>query len=309
MQDLEQTDWIDCQPGFDEAHFVDGFGHADGRFHFCTGWSQFGPSGFGPVGDYALPPALPDHWTSIEAATDEMPFRLVTAPARHYLNSRFNETPTSTRREGRPTVMLHPDDAVSLGVQAEQMVTLGNNRGELSLSVELFDGLQPGVVIVESIWPNDAFAGGQGINVLTGAIRLHRPAAPRSTTIGSGSNPPKLKYELRRSRAGYVDGHRFNARKALPGPKIRHFASERHAIKCVIILAAKLAGDGGFVTHTESVCNFSTVNYTNEITGHERRHPDPTFYIEADTVRCYFAKLGEYTSIVEIAIAIAIVGR
>ena len=49
------------------------------------------------------------------------------------------------------------------------MVTLGNNRGELSLAVELFDGLQPGVVIVESIWPNDAFAGGQGINVLTGA--------------------------------------------------------------------------------------------------------------------------------------------
>ncbi len=169
LQDLEQTDWIDCQPGFDEAHFVDGFGHADGRFHFAPDWSQFGPSGFGPVGDYALPPALPDHWTSIEAATDEMPFRLVTAPARHYLNSSFNETPTSTRRERRPTVMLHPDDAVSLGVQAEQMVTLGNNRGELSLSVELFDGLQPGVVIVESIWPNDAFAGGQGINVLTGA--------------------------------------------------------------------------------------------------------------------------------------------
>ncbi|MFP6680773.1 MAG: molybdopterin oxidoreductase family protein [Gammaproteobacteria bacterium] len=169
LQDLEQTDWIDCQPGFDEAHFIDGFGHADGRFHFAPDWEEFGPSGFGPVGDYALPPALPDHWTSIEAATVEMPFRLVTAPARHYLNSSFNETPTSRRREQCPTVMLHPEDAVSLGVEAEQMVILGNNRGELSLAVELFDGLQPGVVIVESIWPNDAFAGGQGINVLTGA--------------------------------------------------------------------------------------------------------------------------------------------
>ncbi|GIS88555.1 MAG: hypothetical protein CM1200mP18_12650 [Gammaproteobacteria bacterium] len=39
-----------------------------------------------------------------------MPFRLVTAPARHYLNSSFNETPTSIRREKQPTVMLHPDD-------------------------------------------------------------------------------------------------------------------------------------------------------------------------------------------------------
>jgi len=30
------------------------------------------------------------------------------------------------------------------------------------------------VVIVESIWPNDAFTGGKGINVLTGAD----PGAP-----------------------------------------------------------------------------------------------------------------------------------
>ena len=34
----------------------------------------------------------------------------------------------------------------------------------------LFDGLQPGVVVVEGIWPNDRFIeGGIGINVLTGA--------------------------------------------------------------------------------------------------------------------------------------------
>ena len=33
----------------------------------------------------------------------------------------------------------------------------------------LFDGLQPGVVVVESIWPNQAFEGGIDINALTGA--------------------------------------------------------------------------------------------------------------------------------------------
>ena len=32
-----------------------------------------------------------------------------------------------------------------------------------------FDGLQPGVVVVEGIWPNDGFIEGIGINVLTGA--------------------------------------------------------------------------------------------------------------------------------------------
>lgn len=169
LEELEKQRWIDCQPSFDEAHFIDGFGHPDRRFHFAPNWAQFGPSRFGPAGDDVLPPPLPDHWTSIEEATTEMPFRLVTAPARHYLNSTFNETATSARRERCPSVMLHPADAAGLGLDDGDIASLGNDRGELSLAVELFDGVQRGVVIVESIWPNSAFAGGQGINVLTGA--------------------------------------------------------------------------------------------------------------------------------------------
>ena len=98
-----------------------------------------------------------------------MPFRLVTAPARHYLNSSFNETPTSIRREKQPTVMVHPDDLSSLGVHNGDEVRIGNSRGELTIAVQQFEGLQKGVVIVESIWPNKAFKEGKGINVLTGA--------------------------------------------------------------------------------------------------------------------------------------------
>ena len=56
-------------------------------------------------------PALPDHWDVIEEADAVHPFRLATSPARNFLNSTFNETPTSLRREGRPEVMIHPDDA------------------------------------------------------------------------------------------------------------------------------------------------------------------------------------------------------
>ena len=57
---------------------------------------------------------LPDHWTAIEEADDEHPFRLATSPARGFLNSTFNETPTSLAQEKRPTVMIHPDDAAAL---------------------------------------------------------------------------------------------------------------------------------------------------------------------------------------------------
>ena len=37
------------------------------------------------------------------------------------------------------------------------------------LHAKLFDGLKPGVVIAEGLWPNDAHERGEGINVLTGA--------------------------------------------------------------------------------------------------------------------------------------------
>ena len=47
-------------------------------------------------------------------------------------------------------------------------------RGRLEIEVAITSGQCRGVVIVESLWPNHAFKGGKGINVLTGAD----PAGP-----------------------------------------------------------------------------------------------------------------------------------
>ena len=46
---------------------------------------------------------------------------------------------------------------------------LGNERGDVVVHTEPFDGVQPGVVIVESVWDNTAFVEGRGINTLTSA--------------------------------------------------------------------------------------------------------------------------------------------
>ena len=114
-------------------------------------------------------PGLPDHWRVIEEADDECPFRLATSPARNFLNSTFNETPTSRAKEVRPTVMIHPDDAAGLNIHDGDEVVLGNARGEVRLHARVFDGVRRGVLIAESIWPNASFADGRGINTLTGA--------------------------------------------------------------------------------------------------------------------------------------------
>jgi anaerobic selenocysteine-containing dehydrogenase len=169
LADLEDKRWIDCQPDFDTAHYVKGFNWPDGKFRFKPDWPNVPFRSPVPSGPTEQMPALPDYWTIIEEADDGHPFRLATSPSRGFLNSTFNETPTSLAREGRPTVMIHPDDAARLGIADGAAVIVGNGRGKVHLHAKLFDGVRLGVLIAESIWPNDAYPDGRGINTITGA--------------------------------------------------------------------------------------------------------------------------------------------
>ena len=72
--ELLAAGWIDCALPFEQAHFLDGFGHPDGRFRFAPDWSARGEG-------HAVMPPLPDHLDVIETATPDKPFRLVAAPA------------------------------------------------------------------------------------------------------------------------------------------------------------------------------------------------------------------------------------
>ena len=154
--------WFDCAKPFDEMHFLNGFPHADGKFHFAPDWQAIGP-------DHERMPPLPDHMECIEATDEEHPFRLVTAPARRFLNSTFTAMPSSVKKEGRPTAMVHPDICSSLGLVEGERVRLGNQRGSVVVHLRPFDGLQKDVVVVEGIWPNHAFEEKIGINALVGA--------------------------------------------------------------------------------------------------------------------------------------------
>jgi anaerobic selenocysteine-containing dehydrogenase len=169
LAELEAKRWIDCQPDFASAHFLDGFPWSDRKFRFKPDWRNVpfrSPWRSGPV---EAMPSLPDHWEVIEEADAVHPFRLATSPARNFLNSTFNETATSMSRERRPEVRIHPQDAAAAGIADGDAVVLGNNRGEVRLHARIQDGVRRGVLIAESIWPNDAYPDGRGINTLTGA--------------------------------------------------------------------------------------------------------------------------------------------
>ena len=167
LAELEEKKWLDVQPPFDEAHFIQGFRHKDKKFHFRADWATTPFSNIGLMGSWQTMPTLPDHWAVNESVDAEHPFKLATSPARGFLNSSFSETPGSRAREGRPSVMVHPLDAAALDVGEGDILQLGNERGAVRLHVKLFEGVQRGVLISEGIWPSEAFLDKRGINVLT----------------------------------------------------------------------------------------------------------------------------------------------
>ncbi|WP_099866458.1 molybdopterin-containing oxidoreductase family protein [Pararhizobium haloflavum] len=174
FDELTGEKWIDCQPDFRTSHHLDGFGFPDGKFRFRPDWTGTAapnrpPENVGILGDYRRLPAFPDHVDLIEVADADHPFRLATSPARSFLNSTFTETSGSSRREGRPTVMISSQDARTHSIKDGMLVRLGNERGSVRLQAVVTDAVKPGVLIAEGIWPNKAHVDGEGINVLTGA--------------------------------------------------------------------------------------------------------------------------------------------
>src|SRR4051794_29905268 len=159
---FEEGVWLDCWPGFETGHFLDGFAHTGRKFHFRPDWSAFGP-------EHARMPEFPDHLAVIDDCDPERPFRLVPAPSRSFLNMSFNNTPSSLAREGRPTALVHPQALAALGVGDGDRIRIGNDKGSVVVHARAFDGMQKRVVIVEGLWPNHAFEGGIGINLLTSA--------------------------------------------------------------------------------------------------------------------------------------------
>ncbi len=172
IAELPADGWLDCCPSFETAHFLDGFGHADKKFHFRADWAAVGR-------EHSRLPAFPDHVAITDDGDPERPFRLVAAPSRSFLNTSFNNTPSSIAREGRPTALVHPAALARLGLADGERIRIGNRRGSVVVRARGFAGLQQRVVVVEGIWPNRAFEEGIGINLLTSAD----PGLPRGGAV------------------------------------------------------------------------------------------------------------------------------
>ena len=162
LKELKIKKFIDLQPEFNTSHFINGFGHKDKKFHLAAEW-KINNKTFNKQFE------LPDHYDLIEKSSKKFPFKLVTAPAHNFLNSSFTETNASKSIEKKPKIKIHSKDMEKLNIKNNEIIEIGNNRAKLKIHTEAFDGILPGVVIVEGVWPNECFIEGLGINSLIGA--------------------------------------------------------------------------------------------------------------------------------------------
>lgn len=166
---LERDRWIVCQPDFETAHYIDGFAWPDGRFRLKADWAAVPYPHKGLQGPWRDMPTLPDHWPVTEEADAEYPLRLATSPARSFLNSTFAETPGSRKREGAPSLLVHPDDVERYRLVDGGEAVVESPRGSTILLVRATRDTRPGTVIAEGLHPNRDHRGGRGINALTEA--------------------------------------------------------------------------------------------------------------------------------------------
>jgi anaerobic selenocysteine-containing dehydrogenase len=164
---LERERWVKLSltTGLDGryAPFADGgFKTPSGKVEFYS--ERMAADGYDP---------LPTHVPLAESAatTPELharyPLTLISPKAHHFINSSFNNVRTLARREGRPTVEIHPDDAAARGIADGDLVRVHNDRGACLLHAKVTDGVRPGVLASPATWWPSAFADGCGINQLT----------------------------------------------------------------------------------------------------------------------------------------------
>ena len=96
------------------------------------------------------------------------PLAFISPPAHHFLNSTFSAQPVFVRREGEPSLTIHPSDATARGIAGGQMVRVFNDRGAFLAKADVSDAARPGLVVGLSIWWAKMCPGGRNANAVTG---------------------------------------------------------------------------------------------------------------------------------------------
>jgi anaerobic selenocysteine-containing dehydrogenase len=142
---------------------------AEGGFPTPSGRCELRAEGLAKAGIDPLAGYVPprEGKTSAPELAGRFPLAFISPPAHHFLNSTFSAQPSLARREGEPSLTLHPEDARSRGIVEGDQVRVFNDRGAFLARALVSEAARPGVAVGLSIWWAKACPGGRNVNAVT----------------------------------------------------------------------------------------------------------------------------------------------
>ena len=86
-----------------------------------------------------------------------------------FLNTQYAGFPRHHPTSGAPHLQIDPADAAARGIESGDVVRVHNDRGSLTLTAEVTDDLQPGLVAIPFGWWHRSSPEGRAVNALTNA--------------------------------------------------------------------------------------------------------------------------------------------
>jgi anaerobic selenocysteine-containing dehydrogenase len=127
---------------------------SDGRLHL--GALDYAPGSETPDGD----PTLAARYPLVLLSRKQHP---------KFLNSSYGGLDAHLPRAGEPHLQMHAEDAEARGVSAGDRVRVANDRGTLTVAVDVTDDVPVGVVALPFGWWHRSSPDDRGVNVLTNA--------------------------------------------------------------------------------------------------------------------------------------------
>jgi len=173
LEQLKREGWRRLAVPTPFVPFADGFPTPSGRLQFVS--PAMAEAGLDPVPAYTPPAEAAQDGTELAR---RFPLALI-APASHYLlNSMFANVPELERRQGAPSIVLHPADADARGLRAGDVARVYNERGEFRALVRVSDAVRPGVAAAsKGFWPKR----------VAGAANANATVAERDSDMGGGA--------------------------------------------------------------------------------------------------------------------------
>ncbi|MFL5628456.1 MAG: molybdopterin-dependent oxidoreductase, partial [Ktedonobacteraceae bacterium] len=85
-----------------------------------------------------------------DAADTRLP--LLSPAAHHFVSSTFGNQERLLKKEGAPTLHIHPCDAALRGICHGQLVRVSNERGECHLIADVTEDVRPGILATATVW-------------------------------------------------------------------------------------------------------------------------------------------------------------